>query len=199
MITKEKILETIKECGPNKVAAAVRKSNLILIEDVIPVGKKDAVKVIEEHLTTSIECLYDNETGGTPTEKLCGIAEAAVNDSNRLVRLMKKRGDDPKTIRAVADLTEAYSDLLQAFRDNVKSPIGKKKMRIPLLLLEGIKMTCNETLCRIMDENEYALYRDGKELVRQVFREQMGEDPSNYTEIKHGTIIEGKHDKSEMN
>jgi len=199
MITKEKIIETIKECGPKNVAAAVRKSNSILIEDVIPIGKKDEVKSIEEHLSNAIECLYDNETGGTPTEKLCRIAESAVNKSNTLVRLMKKRGDDPNAIRAMADLTGSYAELLQAFHDNIKSPIGKKKMKIPLILLEGIKMTCNETLCRIMDEKEYTLYRDGKELVRQVFREHMGEDPSTYTEIKNGTIIEGKQDKSIMN
>jgi hypothetical protein len=199
MITKEKILETIKECGPKNVAAAVRKSNSILIEDIVPISKKDEVKRIEEHLSNAIECLYDIEIGGTLTEKLCKIAEAAIEDSNHLVRLMGKRGEDPNAIRAMADLTGSYAELLQAFRDNIKSPIGKKKMKIPLLLLEGIKMTCNETLCRIMDEKEYALYRDGKELVRQVFREQMGEDPSTYTEIKNGTIIEGKQDKSNMN
>jgi hypothetical protein len=160
--------------------------------------KRARVSTLEDHLATAMECIYDNDTGGTPTAKLCEIVKTAIEDNNSLVRLMKKRNDDPRSIRGSVELTQSFAEVLQSFQSNLKHPEGKKKMEIPLSLLEAIKVVYMETMTRILDTKEFHMYHHGKELIRQVMREEIGENPQDALVIEHGKIVPKHEDKSTM-
>jgi hypothetical protein len=195
MLTKEKIKESMKDrkIGP---ISAIRKLTPLLIEDTLPMEKRAKVSTLENHLAAAMECIYDNENGGTPTAKLCEIVKTAIEDNNSLVRMMKKRDDDPRSIKGAVELTQSLAEVLQSFQSNLKSPEGMKKMDISLSLLEAIKVIYMETMTRILDTKEFHLYQNGKELIRQVMREEIGEKPGDALVIEHGKIVPKHEDKT---
>jgi len=195
MLTKEKIKESMKDSEMGSIPA-IRKLTPLLIEDTLPMEKRAKVNVLENHLMAAMECIYEHDIGGTPTAKLCEIVKTAIEDNNSLVRMMKKRNDNPRGIRGAVELTQSLAEVLQSFQSNLKHPEGMKKMEIPLSLLEAIKVIYMETMTRILDKKEFHMYQNGKELIRQVMREELGENPRDALIIEHGKIVPKHEDNT---